>query len=142
MILHLGTVPVDGVIKTLVKTGHSAHNSDGFTNGVTLEQIQPLVEFAKAQGYVPIESHAANFWGRCHVRPHKDGVESNTQLLWAIHWTEATDFYSGNVSQTLVPGGIYLFHSCTDLHGVYTERSKLWSCFVLDVKAAKNRHSN
>jgi hypothetical protein len=135
MIKHLGNIPVTAELKALARTGHSTHNSDGFTNGVTLSQIQPLVTFAKSQGYVSIESHAANFWGRCHIRPYKDGVESNTQLLWVIHWTDETEFYSGNHCQSLTPGGVYLFHSCTDLHGVYTERSRLWSCFVLDVEA-------
>jgi hypothetical protein len=133
-IRQLGALPIGEGVRELAQRGYSAKNADGFTNGVHQDLLPQFVAFAAKHGLRPFDAHIANFWGRCHVRPHRDSIDCDRQLLWAIRWGAETEFYSGNVALALASGNVYLFHSQRDLHGIYTARAQLWSCFVMDVE--------
>lgn len=134
MIRLLGEIPIGPGVRELAQRGYSAKNGDGFTNGLSLAELPQFVDFAQRHGYRPYDACVANFWGRCHVRPHRDSVDCDRQLLWAIRWSEHTEFYSGNTVLALKAGSVYEFYSQRDVHGIYTARAQLWSCFVMDVE--------
>lgn len=106
----------------------------GTENVLDLELLDAPVLWLQRHGWRC--GHAVNMWGRCNVPPHRDGIACNNQVMWAIEWTPKSVFYAGGVALSLNPGGLYLFHSTTDLHGIYNARGGRWSAIIIDVERA------
>jgi len=125
----VATIAVDAALSARSRYGTTV-NEGGFDNHVLLRELQPLVDWAVANRYVPVEDFALNFYGTRSVDAHVDTLmrASTTQLCWAVRGK--AELYDTHSSHRWSRGQVISFDSRIS-HGV--RANGLWSCFVLDV---------